>query len=208
MGKVLIFGAGKVGRTLLEILEGQRHKTCVVEQDRSICEDLASQKSITIINGDTTDPKVLDDLELGSMDYVFAVTGSEEANFLSSVYAKQAGAKEIICRVDSIKHAKLLEKLGIEAVVSEFTLAAELANRIASPSIYKLLNPAESKLELVEKEAEKGDLEKAIKDYEKGKNFHVVALYNDGKYRLAKQTEKIKEGDRLIILRENGFKLF
>ena len=208
MGKVVIFGAGNVGRTLLEILEQRKHKIWIIDERREVCNELASQKSASVIHGDVTDPSLLDELDLKEMDYIFAVSGSEEANFLAGVYAKQAGAQKVICRVDSLKHSKLLEKLGIESVVSEFTLASELANRVSSPLIHKLLNPAESRLELVEKEADKNLKGKSVKEYERDQNFHVVAIYNEGKYRLAKPMERIKEGDRLIILRERGFKLF
>lgn len=208
MGKVVIFGAGNVGRTLLEILEQRKHKIWIIDEKREVCNELASQKSASVIHGDATDPALLDELDLKEMDYVFAVSGSEEANFLAGVYSKQAGAQKVICRVDSLKHSKLLEKLGIESVVSELTLASELANRVSSPVIHKLLNPAESKLELVEKEADKGLVGKSIKEYNRDQNYAVIAIYNDGRYRLAKPLERIKEGDKLIILRERGFKLF
>jgi len=208
MGKVTIFGAGNVGKTLLEILEQRKHKIWVIDNRREICNELAAEKSSSIIHGDFTDPVVLDELNLKDMDYVFAVSGSEESNFLAGVYAKQAGAKKVICRVDSQKHSKLLEKLGIDSVISELTLASELANRASSPSIHKLLNPVESKLELVEKEAESSNVGKTTKEYEHDQNFSVIAIYNGDKFRLAKAAEKIQAGDKLIILRERGFKLF
>jgi trk system potassium uptake protein TrkA len=208
MGKVAIFGAGDVGKTLLDILEQRKHKICIVDENREICNELASEKTAQVIHGDATDPTLLEELKLNEMDYVFAVSGVEEANFLSGVYAKQAGAKRVICRVKSQKHSRLLEKLGIESVVSELTLASELANRASSPIIHKLLNPAESKLEIIEKDVEKSAISKTVLEYESEQRFHVIALFNEGKFRLAKQNEKLVEKDKLVILRERGFKLF
>ncbi|MFA5108243.1 MAG: TrkA family potassium uptake protein [Candidatus Micrarchaeia archaeon] len=208
MGKVLIIGAGKVGRTLLDILEQRKHKIWVVEEQREVCNELASEKSASVVHGDATDPTVLDEMDLQGMDYVFAVSTSDEANFLAGAYCKQAGSKRVICRVNSIKHSQILEKMGIESVVSELTLASELANRVSSPVIYKLLNPIESKMEFVEKDAdESGFVGKSINEIEKN-NFLIIAIYNNGKYSLAKDIERIPKDSKLVILRETGLKLF
>ena len=207
MGKVVIFGAGNVGKTLLSILEERKHKITIVEDRREICDEIATETSASVVHGDSTEPTLLDELELEEVDYVFAVTGSEEANFLCGAYAKQAGAKKVICRVNSPKHTRLLEKMGVESVVPEFTLAVELANRISSPVIHKLLNPLESKLELVEREADKKMVGQNPVDATNGKNFLIIAVYKDGRYKLAKETEKIPKDSTLILLKERGFKL-
>lgn len=208
MGKVVIIGAGSVGKTLLDILESRKHKIWVVDENREVCNALATERAVSVIFGDATDPALLDELDLKEMDYVFAVTGTDETNFLSGVYAKQAGAKKVICRVRSVKNSRLLDKLGIESVISEFTLAAELANRVSSPAIHKLLSPQESRLEFVEKIADKGMHEKEICEIIKDKNTHAIAIYDGKKFRIAKQNEKVQEGSTIIILREAGFKLF
>ncbi|MFH1306375.1 MAG: NAD-binding protein [Candidatus Micrarchaeota archaeon] len=205
MGKVVIFGAGNVGKTLLEILEARKHKLTIVDESREVCNKLASEKSISVIHGDATDPSLLDDLDLQDMDYVFCVSGSDESNFLSGVYSKQAGAKKVICRVKSLKHSRLLEKLGIDSVVSELTLAAELANRASSPTIHKMLNPAESKMELVEKIVDKGMHNKSIAELTRDKKTLAIAIYDGKKFIIAKPTERPKQGSVIVILRERGF---
>jgi len=204
VGNVLVIGAGRVGRTLIDILEERKHKIWLVDENRDICNEIATEKSIIVVHGDATDPSVLDDLNLEKKDYIFAVTGSDESNFLAGVYAKQAGAKKVICRVGTRRHAKLLEKLGIESAVSEFTLASELANRAGSPMIYKLLNPMESGLELVEKEIEKKMAGKTVAEVSKEKNIVMLALYHNSKFRAAKPNEKINEGSRYVMLRSRG----
>jgi trk system potassium uptake protein len=209
MSRVIILGAGNVGRTLLDILEQRKHKIIIVDEDKEVCNDIATEKSVLAVHGDVSDPKTLDELDLPKADYVFAITGTEESNFLSAIYAKQAGAKKVICRVDSLKHSKILDTLGIESVVSEFTLASELANRASSPAIHCLLNPLESKLEFIEKKADKGMVSKSIKHLQENKNYLIIAIREpDDSFKLAFPTERLKEGSTLIMIRERGFKLF
>ncbi|MBU0586251.1 NAD-binding protein [Candidatus Micrarchaeota archaeon] len=202
MTQVAIFGAGRVGKALLNILEKQQWKIILVESDNNTCEALAAESNATVINGDATNPEVLDSLKLKEMDYVFAVTGSEEANFLISVYAKDVGAKNIISRVTEVKHSLIFERLGILPVVPEYVLAREIANRVSSPVIYKLLDPTVSDIELVERFVEKKHVGKKLKDINVGNSSAVVALFFDGKFIIPKPDVEIMEGMKMVLVKE------
>ena len=202
MGKVVIFGAGRVGTALLKLLEERKHKITVVEENKELCDELAEESSAMVIRGDATDPNLLDELKLNEMDYVFAVTGNEETNFLASAYAKHAGATRVISRVTSAKHSKLLERLGVESVVSEFTLAAELANRVSSPIIHRLLNPLESKIELIEKEVDRWSKGKTVAELDKDKNLTVAALFKENHFIIPNPDVVLEEGMKIVLIRK------
>lgn len=198
MAKTVIIGAGNVGRTLVNLVEETIGSLIVVDEDKDVCSHLATEKSITVVHGDATETNLLDELELEDAEHVFAVTGTEEVNFLVSAYAKQAGAKRVICRVKSSKYSKVLEKMGIESIVAEYTLATELANRITFPVIHKLLNPLESGLEVIEKPADKSMVGKTLQDIHLEPSSLVIAFYQDGKYHIA--TNMFEVGPRTIIV--------
>ncbi len=200
--KVVIFGAGRVGWALLRILEKQRHAIIVVEENKDVCEEIAAESNATVINGDATTPELLDEIKVGTMDHVFAVTGNEETNFLASVYSKQAGAKNVISRVSEAKHSMLLQRLGVETVISEFTLARDLANRVSSPTIFKLLNPIESNVELAEKKVEGGLSGKRVAEVNKQQKYKVVAIFHEGKFHVPDANAVLGEGMKIIIVRE------
>lgn len=202
MSKIIIFGAGRTGNALLRILERGNNKVTIVEQDKIICDELASETRAVVIHGDATEPELLDELKLREVDYVFAVTGNEETNFLSSVYAKQEGAGKVISKVSEAKHSLLLERLGVETVIAEYTLAKELANRVATPTIYKMLNPLESNVEMVEKIVDKGMSGKRINKINKDKDYTIVSVFDEGRFIVAKPDKTLKEGTRVVILRE------
>ena len=202
MTKTIIIGAGNVGRTLVNLIEDSAGNLLIVDENKDVCGQIATEKSITVIHGDATEPNLLDELELEDADNVFAVTGIEEVNFLVSAYAKQAGAKRVICRVKSSKYSKVLEKMGIESIVAEYTLATELANRISFPVIHKLLNPLESGLEIIEKPADKSMVGKTLQDIHLEPSSLVIAFYHDGKYHIATNMLEVSAGTVLVMLRE------
>ncbi|MDD5096443.1 MAG: TrkA family potassium uptake protein [Candidatus ainarchaeum sp.] len=200
--KVVIFGAGRVGRGLLRILEKQRHTVIVVEENKDVCEEIAVESNATVINGDATTPELLDEIKIEGMDHVFAVTGNEETNFLASVYSKQAGAKNVISRVSEAKHSLRLQRLGVETVISEFTLARDLANRVSSPTIFKLLNPIESNVELAEKKVDGGMAGKMVADVNRQQKYNIVAIFHEGKFHVPGADAMLQEGMKIIIIRE------
>jgi len=205
--KTIIIGVGSVGRTLINLIEENAGTLLVVDENKDVCSHIATEKSITVIHGDATEPDLLDDLELEDADNLFAVTGTEEVNFLVSAYAKQAGAKRVICRVKSSKYSKVLEKLGIESIVAEYTLATELANRISFPVIHKLLNPLESGLEIIEKPADNSMIGKTLHDIHIDPSSLVVAFYKDNRYHIATNMVEVGPGTVLVMLRERSKKL-
>ena len=202
MSRIVIFGAGRTGSALLRILEKGKNKITVVEMEKEKCDELAAESNAVIVHGDATDPELLDELKLKEADYVFAVTGNEETNFLSSVYAKQEGSGKVISKVSEAKHSLLLERLGVETVIAEYTLAKELANRVATPTIYKMLNPLESNVEMVEKIVDKGMSGKRISKINKDKDYTIVSVFEEGRFIVAKPDQSLKEGTRVVILRE------
>ena len=202
MTRIIIFGAGRTGSALVRILERGKNQITVVEEDKAICDELASETRAVVIHGDETDPELLDELKLREVDYVFAVTGNEETNFLSSVYAKQEGTGKVISRVSEAKHSLLLERLGVETVIAEYTLAKELANRVTTPTIYKMLNPLESNVEMVEKMVDKGMSGKRINKLNKEKAYTIISVFEEGGFVVAKPDKTLKEGTRVVILRK------
>ncbi len=202
MSRIIIFGAGRTGSALLRVLERGSNKITIVEQDKAICDELASETHSLVIHGDATEPELLDELKIREADYVFAVTGNEETNFLSSVYAKQEGAGKVISKVSEAKHSLLLERLGVETVIAEYTLAKELANRVATPTIYKMLNPLESNVEMVEKIVDKGMKGKKVIKINKDNDFIIVSLFEEGRFMIAKPDHVLREGSRVVILKE------
>jgi trk system potassium uptake protein TrkA len=201
--RIVIFGAGRVGRTLLRILESKKHKVTIIDQQREVCDEAASETNANVICGDVTDPELLGRLKLSEMDYVFAVTGSEETNFLVSVYAKQVNSRRVISRASETKYSQLMEKLGVEPLIPELTLARELANMVLSPLISTMLDPRDSKIEMVEKDIEGSMAGKTIGEVSDRKNFTVVSVYDGERFLFPSDDFTLREGMKMIVVKHN-----
>lgn len=199
--RIIVLGGGRVGKALLRILKGTKHKVVVVDLDRETCDEIAGEFDFEVVCCDATDPEKLEELRLGGADYLFAVTGHEETNFLVSVYAKQAGAKKVISRASEAKYSMMMERLGVEPLIPELTLARELANMVLSPLVYKMLDPRYSRVEIVEKEVDGGLKGKTVS--EASKKLSIVSIFRDDAFMQPKPETVLEEGMRLIVVRHN-----
>lgn len=200
--RILIFGAGRVGTNLATFLE-KKHDVVILDQSKGVCDSLASETDMHVICGDTTDPKLLDELKLGDADFVFAVTGHEEANVLVSLYAKHAKAKRVVCRASEPKYSKLMERLGVEPLLPEYTLARELANMVMHPVISLLLDPRFSQIEMVEKDVSGGMGKKTVADVSKSGKFTIAAVFDGENFQPAEPSYVLEKGMKIVVVRHN-----
>ena len=76
---VTIVGGGRVGRRVAEQLSEEQNIVTLVELDPEKCEHV-SPKVTRIIEGDGTDPEVLEQADLESADVVAALTNDTDVN--------------------------------------------------------------------------------------------------------------------------------
>ncbi|MCI0503397.1 TrkA family potassium uptake protein [Candidatus Micrarchaeota archaeon] len=200
---IVIFGAGRVGRALNRILEGKRFKVTIVDENRAVCDEVAGETNAAVICGDVSDPKLLEELKLDKTDFVFAVTGSEETNFLVSVYARHMNARRVISRASEARYSRLMEKLGVIPLIPETTLARELANAVLNPMISMMLDPSYSNVEMFEKEVAGPLVDKTVKEANEKNDFAVISIIMEGKFVEPKPDFVLKEGMTLVVVKHN-----
>lgn len=123
--KVLIIGAGRIGRYLTLILESSGYTVKVIEKDRHRCEELAKVvDKAMIICGDGTDVELLADEGIGDCDAVVCLTDDDKLNLLVALLAKNFGAQKTFVRVGRLEFIPLMEQVGVDVVFSPRLLTA------------------------------------------------------------------------------------
>ncbi len=126
--RILIIGAGQVGSHLARILALHGNDVIVVDKDPEKCRNLreSTEADIHVVEGDATDPSLYDEIDLSSIDVVVAATNRDEVNLFVATLAKDYGVKRVIARARSPLVARLLEKIGVEYVITEPLVTAKL----------------------------------------------------------------------------------
>lgn len=123
--RAMIIGAGRTGRFLASMLEAQGLQVKVIEKNKSRCQMLAPLlKQGLVLCGDGTDMDLLSEEGVGEADVVICITEDDKLNLLLALLAKHLGAKKTIVRVARNEYIELMEKVGVDIVLSSRLLSA------------------------------------------------------------------------------------
>ena len=124
--KVIICGGGRVAYYLSVQLCSLGMQVKIIEKNEARCEELCELlPKAVIINGDATDHDLLIEEGIEDADAFVALTGMDEENIITSLFAKSQGIDKIIAKVNEDRRARMVEDFGIDSIVSAKTATAD-----------------------------------------------------------------------------------
>ncbi len=117
--KVVIAGAGSVGRSIARELATSRHDVTIIDREASAMK-VASVSAADWVLGDACEISSLDRCGTGEADVVVAATGDDKTNLVVSLLAKtEFGVERVIARINNPKNEWLFdESWGVDVAVS------------------------------------------------------------------------------------------
>jgi len=97
---VLICGGGRVSFYLAKLLENDNISVTLLDKDYDRCVELAQQLPKTSVShGDCSSQQVLESQGLRQMDAVVCLTGMDETNIITALYANKLGIPQVITKL-------------------------------------------------------------------------------------------------------------
>lgn len=132
--KIVVIGAGKVGRALTEQLVKEGHDIVVVDRNPEIIADIQNSFDVIGVVGNGASEDIQREADVQTSDLAISVTSSDEVNILCCFVAHQLGAPKTIARVRNPEYRNQLEmikdELGLSMIVNPERAAALEASRI------------------------------------------------------------------------------
>jgi len=153
--KVVVAGAGNVGRHLAADLTERGHEVTVIEQDTGVMSRARAElpEGVNFLLGDACEPYILEEAKLGQADVIVAATGDDEDNLVVSLLAKQEFAvPRVVARVNHPRNEWMFtEQWGVDAAVSPpHILTALVEEAVTVGDVVRLLKLDRSGAALVE----------------------------------------------------------
>lgn len=150
--KIVIIGAGKIGRTLADQLLREDHEITVIDHREDVLESLSSLDVLTV-EGDGLSTETQLEARMNEADLAIAVLATDEQSLLACLIAKKLGVGSTIARVRNPEYASgiqlLKEDLGLSFTFNpEFNCAMEMARVLRSPSAIKIDSFCRGRVEL------------------------------------------------------------
>ena len=124
--RVMIIGAGRIGRTLAVMLGKVGVYVKIIEKNPDVCREIAGilpGESI-VLNGDGTNIDLLKQEGVAAADVVVCLTEDDKLNLMIALLAKHLGAKKTVVRIYRTEYSDLIETVGIDVVISARLLSA------------------------------------------------------------------------------------
>ena len=135
MKRIGIIGAGRFGMSLAESLANAGAEVILIDRNRPAMQQ--ANEFATALQGDATQPHVLEEAGFGECDVVVVAIGSNmEASIIATANCKELGVGRVISKATSELHGKILRRIGADTVVypdrdSAHRLARTIANHDA-----------------------------------------------------------------------------
>jgi trk system potassium uptake protein len=211
--KIIILGAGQVGRTAAYHLSREEaNDVTVIDLNEEILRDLQDRLDIRTVNGNASSPRILEAAGIASTDILVALTNSDEVNMLACQIAWTLyRTPKKIARVrsaDYTERAKLFGENGVavDVWISPEQLVTEyIARLIRYPGALQVLDFADGRVRLVGIRALQGgplvgQALKTLREHIPTADARVAAIYRAGKSVIPEGSTVIEDGDEVFFL--------
>ncbi len=206
--KIIVVGAGEIGRHLAERLSREANEVIVIEEDDRLARDLEQQLDAKVIHGDGSSVSLLLEAGLDQCGLFMALTTSNSTNLICSSIAKKLGAAQVVCRVHpSIQREEpffnFRGEFNIDFIFSSERLAAlELSKYIRNPDSLFVEEIARGKIEiqqlaLGEHCAASGETLESLKLPER---VRIGAVQRGNKVLIPTAKDKLQAGDLVTLI--------
>lgn len=201
--RMIIIGGGRMGATLAKDLAEGKHDVVIIEKDPKICEELSSDLNATIIEGEATEPKILEEAGIEKAD-VLVATINEGSNLLACLVAKKLNKEcKTVARISHKEYEEIFKKSGVDIVVyPEDAVASYLDELVTNPGIIDLAFIREKDVTILEFAVnEESDLiGKEVKEIKCPKGSLIISISKGKDFVVPNGKSILKKGDKILVI--------
>ena len=208
---IMLLGGGKTSYYLAKQLLATGNDVTIIEKDEAKCLLLSeSLPDAVLIHGDGSHQELLLEEGLRSLDAFVALTGMDEENILTSLFASGQSVPQVISKVNRSELSSMAEKLGLDCTLSTKAITSDIVIRYARAlgnsrgsnveTLYKIMDGHAEALEFRVKEGSHVT-GIPIKDLKITQGILIAAIIRPGKKAsIATGSDIIEAGDKVIVL--------
>lgn len=209
MKRIGIVGAGRFGLSLAESLANAGLEVVLLDRNRPAMQQ--ANEFATALQGDATQPRVLEEAGFGECDVVVVAIGSNiEASMMATANCKELGVPNVVAKATSELHGKILRRIGADSVVyPDRDSARRLARALANHDVVDFLEVSEG-YSIAEIDVPDGVAGRSLAeaDLRRRTGVTVLCIRRAGEGRKERRaifpqaSDVIEPGDRLIVFGE------
>ena len=218
--KIIISGAGEVGKFLAKMLIKENHNIVVIDPNEELLNSIDANNDLMTVVGSCTSFNTLKEVKVNSCDLYIAVTNNEDTNILSCILAKKMGAKKSIARVSNMEYLNATNRLtfinlGIDKLINpEYIASKEIVGVFKQTANSETFEFSDGKLilfavKIEEKTPIKNMTLKEIAIKVHNTDYKIVAIRRNEKTIIPNDNDTLLKGDIIYtITKPKGNNIF
>ncbi len=183
-------------RNLLE----DGHEVIIIERDKQRIDELSKRLDCGFLHGDGGRPVILREAGPEHTDFLFCLTGNDQANIIASLVGRSQGFKHIVTKIEDPDLEHICTELGLEnTIVPNMTISRFLFDMISGRDIMELSAMIKGDARLFSFVVREEDTGKVGKLPLPG-TARVISCYRDGEFILVDEESILKKGDEVVVL--------
>ena len=205
-----LIGGSRIAYYLSKILLSMGVQVTLVESDEPHCRMLSEcLPSAIVLHGDGTDQELLASEHFTNNDAFIALTGRDEDNLISALYAQQQGIRKVVAKCNRINYSDVVQAAGLDCVVAPKLITVSRILRLVRGLQDKSGSVMTSLHRIADTDAEAAEfilnentphLGVPLKDLEIRKGFLIGGLLHENQVVIPSGTTVLSAGDRVIVI--------
>lgn len=202
---ILVIGLNTFGQSVVKQLYEYNCDVLALDKDIEKVEEVVDYAT-EAIQLDIKDSTELKKLPLDNFDVAVVTMQDLGANIMASMICLEAGIEKVIARSSSNLHKKILEKIGVNTIISpDKDMGIRLAKGIMDINVMEAINVSDN-YDIVEIKAKDKWIGKTLRDLKFRNNFGMNVLLvkkENTKLEISPNGDyKIEPNDRLVVIEE------
>ena len=216
--KVIICGAGEVGKTLAQHLVKENNDITIIDQSEENLKEIKEHLDVNTYVGSGSQPTILDNAGAKNAEMLIAVTQSDEVNMIACEVANSQF--NIPLKVARIRDQHYLDpdykslfskdQISVDLIISPETEVAEaIRRRLIAPGAFEIIPFSDKKIVLLGIKIENNyphlnkQISKIQDDLDELK-MNFLSLFRKEKIIIPDENEKIKLGDSVYVIADTN----
>ena len=198
--RMLLIGGGKVGSFLASNLVSAGHFVALVEETQERSESVADDVNAVVIHGDGTNVGVLEAAGVREADWLLAVTGRDEVNFVACQLGLALGVKHVLARLNTPWNRATFEALKIPVVGITSLMVQVISQEVELSQLERIAVIGRGQLSLCAYEIPEGFPPTELRDLKLPAPSLIAAIVRADQVIVPEAGTHIRPGDRITAV--------
>lgn len=198
--RAVFVGASALAVMTARFLLRRRHEVVIIERNKERIEALAGELDCGFLLGDGSKPALLREADPAGTDFLFCLTGNDQANILASLVGRSLGFARIVTKIDDPEFEHICIELGLEdMIIPSRTIGRYLADLFQGMNLLDLSGVIKDEARIFTFVARNDD-DMPAADLKLPPHSRIVCLYRGGKFLPLDDDTRLREDDEVVLI--------